>query len=71
MLVGSEVCEPVRDVEDAMLVGSVVCEPVRDLEDAVLIATTEMYVLPLEMYVLRLDDTDARRWSARSPADQD
>jgi hypothetical protein len=37
----------------------------------VLIATTEMYVLPLEMYVLRLDDTDARRWSARSPADQD
>jgi hypothetical protein len=37
---------------------SVVCEPVRDFEDPVLIATTEMYVLPLEVYVLRLDDTD-------------
>jgi hypothetical protein len=65
------VCEPVRDVEDAVLVSSVVCEPVRDVEDAVLVISAEMYVLPLEMYVLRLDDTDARRWSARSPADQD
>jgi hypothetical protein len=71
VLVSSVVCEPVRDVEDAVLVISVVWEPVRGVEDAVLIATTEMYVLPLEMYVLRLDDTDARRWSARSPADQD
>ena len=35
-----------------------------------LTATTEMYVLPLEVYVLRLDDTDARRWSAKSPAGQ-
>lgn len=28
-------------------------------EEPVLIATTETYVLPLEMYVLLLDDTDA------------
>lgn len=30
-----------------------------------LIATTETYVLPLEMYVLLLDDVDARRWSVQ------
>jgi hypothetical protein len=34
---------------------------VRDLEGSTLIATTETYVLPLEMYVLLLDDVDTRQ----------
>jgi hypothetical protein len=40
---------------------------VRDVDESMLIATTEMYVLPLETYVLLLDDVDARRWSVQMP----